>query len=88
MKTKLLSRLGRLENQYLEARQSVMQVGSLKKLPDDFVGERNVVVVKRQQTSTPGYESCKFEERPGPHPPGMRDQACRIYVAEEDRGRL
>ena len=38
MRTKLLSRLGRLETQYEEARQSVMQVGSLKKLPDDFVG--------------------------------------------------
>jgi hypothetical protein len=43
-----------------------MQVGSLKKLPDDFVGERHVVVVKRQQTCTPNYESCLFEERPWP----------------------
>ena len=65
-----------------------MQVGSLKKLPDDFVGERHVVVVKRRQTSTPNYESCEFEERPGPQPPGICDQACRIYVAEEDRGLL
>jgi hypothetical protein len=32
MKTKLLSRLGRLEAQYREARQPVMQVVSLKKL--------------------------------------------------------
>jgi hypothetical protein len=88
MKTKLLTRLERLETQYQEARQSVMQVGSLKKLPEDFVGERHVVLVKRQQTSTPNYESCVFEERPGPEPPGMRDQACRIYVTEEDRGLL
>jgi hypothetical protein len=88
MKTKLLSRLGHLETQYQEARQSVMQVGSLKKLPDGFVGERHVVVVKRQSTSTPNYESCEFEERPGPEPPGMRDQAIRIYVTEEDRGLL
>jgi hypothetical protein len=88
MKTKLLSRLGRLEIRNQEARQSVMQVGSLKKLPDDFVGERHVVVVKRRQTSTPNYESCEFEERPGPEPPGLRDQALRFYVAEEDRGLL
>jgi hypothetical protein len=88
MKTRLLSRLGRLETRNQETRQSVMQVGSLKKLPDDFVGERHVVVVKRQQTSTPGFESCEFEERPGPEPPGARDQAWRIYVAEEDRGIL
>lgn len=53
-----------------------------------LVGERHVVVVKRQQTSTPGYETCEFEERPGPEPPGMRDPTCRIYVAEEDRGLL
>ena len=77
MKANLLSRLGRLETRNQEARQSVMQVGSLKKLPDDFVGERHVVVVKRQQTSTPNYESCEFEERPGPEPPDNRDQGCR-----------
>jgi hypothetical protein len=88
MKGNLLSRLGRLETRNQEARQSVMQVGSLKKLPDDFVGERHVVVVKRQQTCTPNYESCLFEERPGPEPPGNRDQAFRIFVAEEDRGLL
>jgi hypothetical protein len=88
MRSKLLSRLERLEAVSQDARQAVMQVGSLKNLPDDFVGERHVVVVKRQQTSTPNYESCEFEERPGPEPPGMRDQACRIYVTEEDRGLL
>jgi hypothetical protein len=88
MKANLLSRLGRLETQHREARQSVMQVGSLKKLPDDFVGERHIVVVRRFPTSTPNYELCEFEERPGPEPPGMRDQAWRIYVAEEDRGLL
>jgi hypothetical protein len=88
METKLLSWLGRLETQYQEARQSVMQVGSLKKLPDDFVGERHIVVVKWQQTSMPNYESCELEERPGPEPPGVRDQACRVYVAEEDKGLL
>ena len=87
MKAKLLSRLGRLETQYQEARQAVMRVGSLKKLPDDYVGERQVVVVKRQQTSTPGYESCEFEERPGPEP-----RACAIKLEDlrggEDRGIL
>jgi hypothetical protein len=52
------------------------QVGSLKNLPDDFVGECRVVAARRQQISTPNYESCMFEERPGPEPPGMRE-ACK-----------
>ena len=85
MRTKLLSRLERLEAVSQDARQSVMQVGSLKKLPYDFVGECHVVVVNRKSTGMPNYESCEFEERPGPEPPGLRDQACRIYVTEEDR---
>jgi hypothetical protein len=88
MKAKILSRLASLETRSQEARKSVMQVGSLQKLPEDFVGERHVVVVKRQPTSTPNYESCEFEERPGPEPPGMRDRAWRIYVTDEDRGLL
>jgi hypothetical protein len=86
--SKLLSRLKHLEALSQDARQSVMQVGSLKKLPDDFVGERHVVVVNRKPTGMPKYESCEFEERPGPEPPGLRDQACRVYVTEDDRGLL
>ena len=66
MRAKLLSRLERLEAVSQDARQSVMQVGSLKKLPDDFVGERHVVVVKRYPSGTPNWEPCEFEERPGP----------------------
>jgi len=84
MRSKLLSRLERLEAVSQDARQSVMQVGSLKKLPDDFVGERHVVVVKRYPSGTPNWEPCEFEERPGPAPSGVQDEASRIYVEEDD----
>jgi hypothetical protein len=61
-----------------------MQVGLLRRLPDDFVGERHIVVVSRKATSTPNWEACEFEERPGPEPPGVRDQACRLYLSQDD----
>jgi ketosteroid isomerase-like protein len=52
--------------------------GKLRRLPDDFVGERHVVVVKREATSTPNWETCEFEEWPGPVPPGAHDDAIGI----------
>jgi hypothetical protein len=82
-KTTLKSRLRRLETRSEEV-QPLMQIGPLRKLPDDYVGERHVVVVKRELTSTPNCEACEFEERPGPEPRGADDQACRVFVSEAD----
>lgn len=84
LRAKLLSRLGRLEAQSKQTRDSVMQVGLLRRVPDDFVGERHVVVVKREPTSTPNWETCEFEERPGPEPPRMHNDACRVFLTEDD----
>jgi hypothetical protein len=53
-------------------------------LPNDFVGERHVVIVKRESTGSPYCEWCHFEERPGPAPPGSVDDACRVYLTEDD----
>jgi hypothetical protein len=39
--------------------------GVLKTLPKDYVGERHVVIVKREPAGAPGNEWCEFEERPG-----------------------
>ena len=61
-----------------------MQIGLLRRLPDDFVGERHIIVVKREPTSTPNWEACEFEERPGSEPPGTRDESCRVYLTEAD----
>jgi hypothetical protein len=84
MKSTLITRLERLEERSREDRRSTMQFGLLKQLPDDFVGERHVVVVKRELTSTPNWEQCEFEERPGPAPHGTQDDACRFYMSEDD----
>jgi len=67
-----------------EAREAAIQIGVLRRLPDDFVGERHIVVVKRYPTSTPNWQPCEFEERPGPAPSGVQDGASRIYVEEDD----
>ena len=61
-----------------------MQIGLLRRLPDEFVGERHIVVVKREPTSTPNWETCEFEERAGPEAPGTRDDAGRVYLSEDD----
>jgi hypothetical protein len=58
--------------------------GCLKALPNDFAGERQVVIVKREPTGSPYSEWCHFEERPGLAPPGSVDDACRVYLTEDD----
>jgi len=84
MRTNLLSRLERLEAQAQAAREEMIQIGPLKRLPDDFLGDRHVVVVKRYPSSTPNWETCDFEEQPGPEPPGVHEGANRIYLDEDD----
>jgi len=88
MRSKLLSRLERLEAQAQAARGEMIQIGPLKRLPDDFLGDRHVVVTKRYPSSTPNWETCEFEERPGPEPRGVHDEASRIYLDPEDFGLL
>ena len=45
--------------------------GYLTPLPEDYTGERHIVMVKREPVEgSPGHEWCEFEERPGPEPPG------------------
>jgi hypothetical protein len=60
-----------------------VQIGLLRRLSDDFLGERHVVV-KREPTSIPNWETCEFEERPGPEPPDSRNGAERVYLSEDD----
>ena len=84
MTTKLKSRLERLEAQTRQARRSIIKVGRLKRLPDDYVGQRHVVDVDREAPRAPNEETFEFEERPGPAPCGSRDDAIRIYVSEDD----
>jgi hypothetical protein len=73
MNARLLSRLQRLEAQQALSQPCLIQYGWLNRLPDDYVGERHVVTVKREPTG-PNLEWCQFEERPGPAPPGSDEQ--------------
>ena len=61
----------------------MLRYGWLKPLPDDYVGERHVVIVKREPTGTPNLEWCEFEERPGPAPAGPEDDACTVYLTRD-----
>jgi hypothetical protein len=84
MRLKLLSRLERLEVQAQATQEATIQIGPLKRLPADFLGDRHVVVARRYPSGTPNWETCEFEERPGPAPSGVQDGASRIYVEEDD----
>jgi hypothetical protein len=58
------------------------RTGYLKTLPTEYVGERHVVIVKREPSGN--GEWCEFEERPGPAPPDAQEEEncttiCIIY---------
>jgi hypothetical protein len=84
LRAKIQSRLERLETLSQDTRLDLVRIGLLTRLSDDFGGERQIVVVKRQATSTPNWESCGFEQPPGPEPPGAPDQVGRIYLTDDD----
>jgi putative transposon-encoded protein len=60
--------------------------GYLKTLPADYVGERHVVIVKREPSGATGQnEWCEFEERPGPAPLDAQEEGCTtIYIVYRD----
>ena len=85
MRPALISRLVRLEAQAKASRPFQLRYGWLKPLPKDYTGERHVVIVKRQPTTSSGCEWCESEERPGPVPPGSEDDdAFTVYMARDD----
>ena len=65
----LLSRLERLEVQTaaFASCQTRFRLGYLRRLPEDYKGERHVVVAK-QLPSQNGQDWVEFEEVPGPEP--------------------
>ncbi len=64
MRSQLITRLEKLEAMTPPV-PTLIQYGWLARLPDDYVGERHVVVLKRESIS-PYLEWCESEERPGP----------------------
>ena len=83
MRSSLRSRLEKLEMHSEQAKPLMLRYGWLKPLPEDYIGERHVVIVKREPTETPNMEWCEFEERPGPAPAGPEDNACTVYLTRD-----
>jgi hypothetical protein len=75
----LLSRLERLEVRTVGLRPVTVRMGKLRRLPEDYKGERHVVVAK-QLPSQNGREWVEFEEVPGPDPNPPQQPARRDSV--------
>ena len=84
MSARTLSRLKRLESHPGLRPPCVMRWGVLKKLPEDYVGERHVVIVESDPPSSSETGYCEFEERPGPAPPGQEDLGCYVYFTPDE----
>ena len=86
MRAALRSRLERLEVVVKPKKPQRFRSGALKTLPKDYVGERHVVIVKREPAGAPGNEWCEFEERPGPAPVDAQEDDCTtIYIIYQER---
>jgi hypothetical protein len=84
MKAALLSRLKRLEAHPGLRPPYAYRIGPLKRLPEDYVGERHIVIVEEEDPPSRDTGWCEFEERPGPPPPGSDDGIPRVYVSEDE----
>ena len=86
MRAALRSRLERLEVRVEPKKPQLFRSGYLKTLPADYVGERHVVIVKREPAGAPGnFEWCEFEERPGPAPvEAQEEDAITICIVYRD----
>ena len=83
MRAALRSRLERLEVRVEPKKPHFFRSGYLKTLPPDYVGERHVVIVKREPSGN--GEWCEFEERPGPAPLDSKEEDCTtIYIVYRD----
>jgi hypothetical protein len=81
MRATLLSRLERLEavTPWIHT-QCIFRYGWLHPLPSEFIGERHVVIVKRESTASPNIEVCEFEERAGPAPSNCNDEGFCVCL--------
>src|ERR1700676_3312863 len=85
MRAALRSRVERLEVVAEPKKPQLFRSGYLKTLPADYVGERHVVIVKREPAEAPGnVEWCEFEERPGPAPDAKEEDCTTIYIVYRD----
>jgi hypothetical protein len=82
----LVARLERLESRAAVLRPVKLRFGNLRRLPQEYRGERHVVIAKHLPSQA-GQEWVEFEEMPGPHPspphdlkPDVREYINIVFV--------
>ena len=78
--TKLSARLAKLEARAEQAVPPIFRYGWVTPLPEDYIGDRHVVIVKREQGESPNIEWCEFEERPGLGPEVDADGSFTVLL--------
>jgi hypothetical protein len=81
IKRSLRWRLERLEAELRLHAEPYLRIGLLRQLPADYTGERHIAIAQHGAVER-GRQSCSFEERPGPAPPGPPDPVPWFYVTE------
>ena len=84
MKSSIRVRVERLEARTKALTIPPFRSGYLTVLPEEYTGERHVIIVRSEPNGLHG-EWCEFEERPGPAPPGSNDGGFRVYLNVEAR---
>jgi hypothetical protein len=84
VRSRLLDRIQRLEQRPDLTKPAVFCYSWLKPLPKDYLGERHVVIVKREATGSPNFEWCECEERPGPPPADLNDPSLTVCLTRDD----
>ena len=79
----LLRRLERLEFRNAASCSIKIRFGNLRRLPEDYKGERHVVVAQHLPSQN-GQERVEFEEVPGPDPKPPQVQDRRGIPARVD----
>jgi hypothetical protein len=83
MKSSIRVRVKRLEARTKARTIPPFRSGYLTRLPEEYTGERHVIIVRSEPDGLHG-EWCEFEERPGPAPPGSHDGGFRVYCTKEE----
>jgi hypothetical protein len=91
MRTRIVTRLERLEAKPRLNQPTVIRYGWITRLPKDFIGERhgaefNITPCGNPRPGYPRFEWCQFEERAGPAPQDLdRDGAAAGAIPQRKR---
>jgi hypothetical protein len=84
MRANLQKRLEKLEARIVSETLPFFRYGWVKRLPKEYLGERHIVIVKREPTGSPNMEWCEFEERAGPPATDSQGDDCTVYLMKRD----